>query len=62
MTEREREKLRQAIQLLWRNEGDDFGDGMRILTKLAGMKVPAYEVVEHAAPISILDLARQKEI
>ena len=61
MTEREREKMRQAIQLLWRNEGDDFGDGMRILTKLAGMKVPAYEVTEHAAPISILDLAQQKE-
>ena len=62
MTEREREKLRQAIRLLWRNEGDDFGDGMRILTKLARMKVPAYEAAEHATPISILDLTQQKEV
>lgn len=61
MTKKEREQLRRAFELLWRNENDDFGDGMRILAKLAGIQVPAFDALNHATPVDVVEVARRSD-
>lgn len=59
MTKKERAQLRQAFELLWRGENDDFGEGMRILAGLADIQVPVFDALDHATPIDVAEVARR---
>jgi hypothetical protein len=56
MTKRERERLAEAVRLLYTDDGWDAA--MRILLPLAGLQSPAMEAADRAKPVSTYEIAK----
>jgi len=61
MKKKEREQLRQAFVLIWKNEDGGFEDGMRILAKLAGIKVPLFDALDDCTETITVEELAQRE-
>ncbi len=62
MTKRERAILREAVRLLWQGdeETDGFEKGIRLLLPLAGMRIPALELIDGTQLVTLADVLLER--